>query len=171
MAEINLNPKRNNTSLPDKDRQTYGFSITELIMAVSIIGILSSVAVPQYSNHVCKSESMEAESTIGSVKAITAAYADETGVFPTTWDELSSITAIMTNSGIASGNLSTSITLPSEKYQLTIEGPEDATYEIVSERTDTCEKRNIRACIDLSTGASDLRVGDGNIDAQDPICS
>ena len=148
-----------------------GFSLTELVVGVSVLGVLSAIAIPNYHGQLCRSETMEAESTIGSVKAITAAYADETGVFPTTWDELTSIAAIMTNSGIASGNLSTSITLPSEKYQLTIEGPEDATYEIVAERTDTCEKRNMRACIDVSTGASDLRVGDGNIDAQDAICS
>ena len=114
---------------------------------------------------------MEAEATIGSVKAITAAYADETGIFPTTWDELSSISAIMTNSGVASGDLSTAITLPDEKYSLTINGPDNATYEIVAERTDGCEKRTVKACFDMSNGASDLRVGDGTIDAQDPICS
>ena len=158
-------------SLREKCNAQKGFSLTELVVGVSILGVLSAIAIPNYQGQLCRSETMEAESTIGSVKAITAAYADETGVFPTTWDELSSIAAIMTNSGIASGNLSTSITLPSEKYQLTIEGPEDAIYEIVAERTDTCEKRNMRACIDVSTGASDLRVGDGNIDAQDAICS
>ena len=171
MTKIILTKKKNHTSKQVKIKRTDGFSLTELIMAVSIIGILSSVAIPKYSNHVCKSESMEAESTISSVKAITAAYADETGVFPTTWDELSSITAIMTNSGVASGNLSTAITLPSEKYKLTIEGPEEATYEITAERTDGCEKRTVRACFDMSTGASDLKIGDGKIDAQDPICS
>ena len=149
----------------------HGFSLTELVMSVSIIGILSAVVIPRYQGQLCGSESMEAEATIGSIKAITAAYADETGVFPTTWDELSSIAAIMTNTGVARGDLSAAIILPSEKYELTIEGPKDATYEIIAERTDACEKRTIRACFDMSTGASDLRVGDGNIDAQDPICS
>ena len=158
-------------SLRQKRNAQKGFSLTELVVGVSILGVLSAIAIPNYQGQMCRSETMEAESTISSVKAITAAYADETGVFPTSWDELSSITAIMTNSGVASGDLSTSITLPSEKYELTIEGPKDATYEIIAERTDACEKRTIRACFDMSTGASDLRVGDGNIDAQDPICS
>ena len=158
-------------SLRQKRNAQKGFSLTELVVGVSILGVLSAIAIPNYQGQMCRSETMEEESTISSVKAITAAYADETGVFPTSWDELSSITAIMTNSGVAGGDLSTSITLPSEKYELTIEGPKDATYEIIAERTDACEKRTIRACFDMSTGASDLRVGDGNIDAQDPICS
>ena len=158
-------------SLRQKRNAQKGFTLTELAVGVSILGILSAIAIPNYHGQICRSETMEAESTIGSVKAITAAYADETGVLPTSWDELSSIAAIMTNSGIATGNLATAITLPSEKYQLTIVGPESATYQIVAERTEACEKRNIKACIDVSTGASDLRVGNGTIDAQDPICS
>ena len=148
-----------------------GFSLPELLVAVAIVSITTSVAIPNYFGQLCRSGASETEAHIGSLQAIISAYTDETGVFPTTWDELSSIAAIMTNSGIASGALSTSITLPSEKYQVTIEGPEDATYEIVAERKDTCEKRSVRACLDMSTGASDLKVGDGNIDAQDPICS
>ena len=150
---------------------TNGFSLPELLIAVAIVSVTTAIAIPNYFGQLCRSGASETMAHIGSLQAIISAYTDETGVFPTTWDELSSIAAIMTNSGVASGDLSTSITLPSEKYQLTIEGPEDATYEIVAERIDTCKKRSVRACLDMSTGASDLRVGDGTIDAQDAICS
>ena len=148
-----------------------GFSLIEGLIAVTIIGLLSALSTTNFLGQLCRTESSEAESTIGTIQAIIAAYIDETGAFPNNWNDLSSITAIMTNNGPASGNFSNAITLPSETYTLAINGPVDSQYEILAERTDACKKRNIKACFDLSTGASDLRKGDGNIDAQDPICS
>lgn len=149
----------------------YGFSLPEVLTVVSIIGILSAAAIPNYLGQLCRSESSEAESTIGAIQAIVAAYIDETGVFPNTWDDLSSITAIMTNRGTAKGALSNPITLPNENYKLTVNGPTNTLYEMLAERAEGCENRSIRACLDVSTGASDLRRGDGNTDAQAPICS
>lgn len=151
--------------------KTAGFSLPELMITVSIIGILSVIAIPNYVSQLCRAESSEAESTIGAIQAVIAAYIDETGVFPDTWDDLSSISAIMTNSGQASGSLSSPITLPSETYTLAVNGPTNTTYEILAERTDSCENRSIKACLDVSSGASDQKRGDGNTDAQTPICS
>ena len=136
-----------------------------------IIGTISAIAFPSYVGQLCRSESSEAESTIGAIKSIISAYIDETGVFPDTWDDLASITAIMTNNGQASGSLSNPITLPSGSYTLSITGPMNTTYKILAERTEGCEKRNIRACFDVSSGASDQKKGDGNENAQTPICS
>jgi prepilin-type N-terminal cleavage/methylation domain-containing protein len=149
----------------------HGFSLPEVLTVVSIIGILAGAAIPNYLGQLCRSESSEAESTIGAVQAIVAAYIDETGVYPNTWDDLSSITAIMSNRGIAQGALSNPITLPNENYKLTVNGPTNTLYEMLAERAEGCENRNIRACLDVGTGASDLTRGDGNTDAQAPICS
>ena len=148
-----------------------GFSLTELMITISIVGILSTAAIPSYVGQLCRTDSSETESIIGSIKAIVSAYIDETGVFPETWDELSSITAIMTTNGPASGSLSEPITLPRGTYTLAIDGPVDSAYEILAERTDGCENRSIKACLNVSTGASDLRVGGGDIDTQEAICS
>ena len=148
-----------------------GFSLTELIMAVSIVGILSAVAIPNYRAQLCRSESAEAEATIGSIQAIIAAFHDETGATPSTWDDLSSISTVMTNDGPASGALSSPISLPGNRYQVSIDGPTDSTYEILAERSEGCENRDIRACLNISTGASDQRRGDGENNAESPICA
>ena len=154
-----------------KTFKTTGFTLPEIIVTVSIVGILSTAAIPNYLSQLCRSESAEAESTVGVIKAVISAYIDETGVFPNTWDDLSTITALMTNNGVASGNLSNPITLPSGSYSLSVNGPTNTVYEMLAERTDSCENRSIRACLDVGSGASDLTRGDGNTDAPAPICS
>lgn len=148
-----------------------GFSLPELVVAVTIIGVISSIAIPNYVGQLCRSESTEAESTIGSIQAIISAFHDETGATPSTWDDLSSISAVMTNNGPASGALSSPITLPGNRYQLSIDGPTDSTYEILAERPEGCENRDIRACLNISTGASDQRRGDGANNAEAAICT
>jgi type IV pilus assembly protein PilA len=148
-----------------------GFSLTELIMAVSIVGVLSAIAIPNFKGQLCRAESAEAETTIGSIQSIIAAFVDETSELPTTWNELTSIAAIMTNNGQATGNLSTAITLPDEKYSVSITGPTDSVYNISASRTDGCPNRDIIACLDLSNGASDLEQGDGTTNAATPICT
>lgn len=154
-----------------KSKEESGFTITEIVVATTLIGMLSAIAIPKYANELCRSGSAEAEATTGSIQSIIAAYIDETGVFPQNWDDLSSITAIMTNNGIASGPFTDKIILPSGKYSLAIIGPQNASYEIEAERSDQCVNRNIRACLDMSTGASDLKRGNGSSTAETPICS
>jgi prepilin-type N-terminal cleavage/methylation domain-containing protein len=148
-----------------------GFTITETIIATTIVGLLSAVAIPNYVGQLCRAESSEAETTIGSIQSIIAAFVDETSELPTTWNELTNIAAIMTNNGQAKGNLSTAITLPNEKYSVAVTGPTDSTYEISALRTDGCPNRDMIACLDLSNGASDLERGDGTTNAATPICT
>jgi type IV pilus assembly protein PilA len=148
-----------------------GFSLSELMVATSIIGILSAIAIPNYMGQLCRAELSEAETTIGSIQSIIAAFVDETSELPTTWNELTSIAAIMTNNGQAEGNLSTAITLPNEKYSIAVTGPSESSYSIIASRTDSCPNRDIIACIDLSNGASDLEQGDGTTNAATPICT
>ncbi len=155
-----------------KDSQiSKGFTLTEIVICAGIIGLLSSIAIPSFIGQLCRSESAEAEATISSIKAIIAAFHDETGASPSTWDDLFSISAIMTNNGLASGALSSPITLPGKRYQLSIDGPTNSIYEILAERPEGCKNRDIRSCLNISTGASDQRKGDGEINAEAPICA
>jgi type IV pilus assembly protein PilA len=147
------------------------FTLTELVLAVAILGILSAVAIPNYVGQLCRAESSEAETTVSTIQSIIAAFVDETSELPTTWNALTSIAAIMTNNGQAKGNLSTAITLPNEKYSVAVTGPTDSTYEISALRTDGCPNRDMIACLDLSNGASDLKRGDGTTNAATPICT
>ena len=157
--------------IPSKNNSKNGFSLTEVLITVTIIGTLSAIAIPNYVSQLCRSESSEAESSIGSIQSIIAAFVDETSELPTTWNELTSIAAIMTNNGQAKGNLSTKITLPNEKYSIFVTGPTDSSYNISASRTDGCPNRDIISCLDLSNGASDLERGDGTTNAATPICT
>ena len=147
------------------------YTVTELMIVVAIVGILSSIAIPNYVAQLCRAETAEAESTIGAIQAVIAAFHDETGTSPSTWDDLSSIAAIMTNNGAAKGTLSNPINLPGDRYQVSIDGPVNSTYDILAERSEGCPNTDIKACLNVSTGASDQRRGDGANNAEAAICT
>ena len=130
-----------------KPRRT-GFTIVELVIVVGIISTLSAVAIPSYVGQLCRAETSEVEATIGSLKAIIASYIDETGSFPTTWDHLTSISAIMTNNGQASGKLSEPITTPSRTYQIAIDAPTNSNtiYHVFGEPINGCEDVTSNNC-------------------------
>ena len=77
-----------------------GFSYTEAIITTSIIGILSTMAVPKYFEQIQQSNNPEAPSLVSSSPTIISAYIDATGELPTHWDELSSIAAVMTTTDL-----------------------------------------------------------------------
>ena len=92
------------------------------------------------------------------------AYTDEYGVEPSTWSDLSEITAVMTSNGpagAAEGDMDEPIELISGKYTLTRSSGETGTtftLEASSVNNNGAEF-NVMACLDLDTGASDLRLG------------
>ena len=143
-------------NLATKGFANRGFSLTEILMVTLIIGLISAVAIPAQIKNLCRTETNEAAATISSIKAIIAAYIDETGAFPDKWDDLSSISAIMTNNGTASGALSNPITLPNELYEVSATRSQNSIYEIEANRLDSCPNRDVYACFNASTGASEL---------------
>lgn len=155
----------------NKSRKLSGFTLTELMIAVTIIGIISSIAIPSYTGQACKTKSSEAITSIGSLKAIIATYIDETGINPSTWDDLNSISAIMSKDGEMSGELSKKWVLPNENYEITISAPSKSIYNIAAEPKDGCENRTIKACLNVSTGASKLNKGDGSTNAANALCT
>jgi prepilin-type N-terminal cleavage/methylation domain-containing protein len=154
-----------------KNKISAGFTLTEMMIAVAIIGILSSIAIPNYTSQVCRSESSEAISSIGSLQTIIAAYIDETGVYPKSWDDLNSITAIMKKDGQMSGKFTEKWILPNENYEISVSGETTPIYNITAVPRDGCENRSINACLNTSTGASALTKGDGTTNAATVICT
>tara|TARA_B100000674_G_C37929056_1_gene956994 strand:- start:876 stop:1391 length:516 start_codon:yes stop_codon:yes gene_type:complete len=171
MTQVFRVRNKNNCRQAARLKKQAGFALTELIMAVSIVGILSAVAIPNYRAQLCRTETAEAESTIGAIQAVIAAFHDETGTSPSTWDDLSSIAAIMTNNGVAKGTLANPIVLPGNRYQVSIDGPQNSTYKILAERSEGCPNTEIKACLNVGTGASDQRRGEGVNNAEAAICT
>lgn len=148
-----------------------GFTLTEALVAVAVIGILSAVSIPSYVNQICRTDSSEAEATIGSLQAILSGYIDETGTYPKTWNDLNTYSAIMTSNGQAEGNLTNPIELPSKAYQIEILGPEESEYKINATRSEGCKNRDINACLNASNGASDMSKGNGATNASQINCT
>lgn len=66
-----------------------GFTLIELLVVVLIIGILASIAVPQYQKAVEKSRATQAITLLKSLRQAAVEYHMASGTFPLSFDELS----------------------------------------------------------------------------------
>ena len=163
-----------NTSIPPQSAE--GFSLTEALATISIIGILSSIAIPTFSNQLKRTEQREAEATIAQLMTQVVAYSDEYGIQAEGWDDLDDVAAVMTDTGTATGISFSSITLPGGNY--TLQGSRsgndyvftanpknknsDSSPPAELEDTTTASSGfNVLGCINVSTGASNIQTGDG----------
>lgn len=63
--------------------KTKGFTVVELMIAVAIIGILTSIAIPAYKDYLIRSKISEAMIFIGSAKLAVSEYYDQNHSWPT----------------------------------------------------------------------------------------
>ena len=145
-----------------------GFSLTEMLVAVSFVGILSSVALPNYLNQVNRTRQDETTSTISRIQTAIATYADEFGVLPTSWAELNESSAVMTNNGPATQDNFQGITLAGGYYDVEINNT-DNLFTITATRSDE-PNLNIIACVNLTNGASGINQGTKSEAAASPNC-
>ncbi|WP_188021857.1 hypothetical protein [Synechococcus sp. RS9907] len=152
----------------------------------AMMGTLGSIAYPNYIASQQKAKCSETRAKLMTIPPIISAHIDATGEAPRTWDDLSSIAAVMTSNGPATGDLDTPITLPRTNYELSVEGPSESTYLLtancfvktpVSDPDDREEQElkeaafhKIRSCFNVSNGASDLTSGSGTDPANTPNC-
>lgn len=147
-----------------------GFTLTELLAVTAIVGILSSIALPNYLSQLNRTRQNEASSTITQLQNAIVAYADENGVYPEKWEELNEVVAIMTPSGETFPDEFKKMTLASsgceQKEQnncYTVEAihaKKDSLYTLSALPVDTSRKNyNVIACLDLISGSSDFKKG------------
>lgn len=158
---------KNKLKEPKKIR-SLGFSLSELLVTVSIVGILSSIALPNYFEQVQRTRQNEAASTISQIQTTIAAYADEFGVLPTSWAELNETSAVMTDDGPAISNNFQEITLAGGYYGVAINNT-DNLFTITASR-DEAPNLNIIACVNLTNGASGINQGTKAAAASAPNC-
>ena len=163
--------------LPPRRQEANGFTLVEAMITVVIVGILSSIALPNYFNQVQRTKQNEAASTLAQFQTTVASYLDEFNLSPVNWVDLNNVAVIMTNSGPASaGNaLTTQITLPGDQYSVSRTNVADNYYEFTATSTNNnASEYNVIACVCLSTGASDIKKGtidsEGEVTTADLVC-
>ena len=154
--------------LRNTNKRSAGFTLMEMLVTVSLVGILSSVALPNYLNQMNRTRQNEAASTISQIQTTIAAYADEFGLLPTSWAELNNTNAVMTNNGPATADNFQEITLAGGFYDVTVSNT-DNLFTITATRSKT-PNLNIIACINLSNGASGINQGTKAAAATAPNC-
>ena len=95
-----------------------GFSLTELLAAMSILGVLSAVALPSYLDQLERNNQAKAKAEVQQLISLTAAHNDEFGTPAKGWSDLDEIATIMTNEGPASGVDFENIETSDQKYIL-----------------------------------------------------
>lgn len=101
------------------------------------------------------------------ILASIAAYNDEFGMPPETWEDLSLLNAVMTSEGPAgtsNGSLTTPIRLPNNHYQMQkSNNSTNGYFELKAETVNqSAVHYNVLACVDLRTGASSVLRGRAN---------
>ena len=149
---------------------TNGFTLTEALSTIVIVGILSSVALPNYLNQLTRTRQSEASSSITQLQNAIVAYADENGVYPASWRDLNEVAAIMTPSGATTQNDFKKMTLASSGCEsknqnncYTVEAihtNQDSLYTLSAMPVNANHKNyNVIACLDLRLGSSDFKKG------------
>ena len=144
-----------------------GFSLTELMIAVAIIGTLGAVALSQYFNQVQKTRQNEAVATVSQIQTTIAAFVDEMGLLPSSWNDLNKITPLMNPEGPANQTNFSAINLASAGCTESIKNgcyqvdasERDQIFTLNAKSRNSDAAYNVVACLDLRTGATDLKKG------------
>ena len=147
-----------------------GFTLTELMVAVGIVGILSAIALPNYANSVNRARQADAANQITQIQSTIQAFREEYLVNPSSWSDLARITPVASSTGPAVSSSFAAITTPNgSHYQLSVSGNSDL-KTIIATPTRVDHRWDIKACLDTNSGYSDLRKGNGSQAAAEPIC-
>ena len=65
-----------------------GFSMTELVIYMAVVGVLSMVIVPNFLSYLEKSKKMTTEATLGAVKNAIQSFHSDTGRYPESLQDL-----------------------------------------------------------------------------------
>lgn len=155
---------------PSYRRHSQGFSLTEALITVAIIALLSAIAIPNYINSLNKGRQTDAATQVSQIQSGIQAFANEFLVGPAGWSDLGRVTSVMTPSGVASGGSFSAIQSQSGLYSITVSSS-GSTYLIQASTSRSGPNWDIAACVNTANGASQQTRGSGSAPAASPVCS
>ena len=147
-----------------------GFTLTEALVTVGIVGTLSAIAMPNYFNQLELTKQRDATTAVNYAMSLASTFNDEFGAPAKGWNELDEVGTIMAKDGPATAETFEKIILPGGKY--TLKGKlEDNTYTFTAakynpnleDETPNKNKYAILGCINVLTGASQVKLGGQNL--------
>lgn len=155
-----------------KQGASEGLTLPELLISVAILGMLSAISLPNYMNAIKATRQKDVANQISTIATSIGAYREEFLANPSSWDDLSRMSPVVTNNGGAKGNSFTPITSPNGGYYtITI----SSTGNLLSLRGTPVSSGSmnwdIKSCLNTQTGISDLKLGNGSTAAADPLCT
>lgn len=136
--------------------------MAELMMSTAIIGILSGIAVPNYMKQMDRTRQRETVTTVTqAMDLVMTTYDEEDNILPNGWNDFRR--DFMTDTGVASGETFSEITLPGASYKLSATGGGlEPRYVFTATPTvSRASSFNVLGCINVQTGASNIQTGDG----------
>ena len=155
-------------------RNCDGFTITELMTSVAIVGMLSGVAMPKYLQQAQKARQADVANQITQIISTVQAYREEFLDEPRSWDDLARVMAVSTATGTARGGSYSSIQSPNGgHYRISISpGSRFSPTRITASPTDRKQDGwSVRACINTESGVMQIEKQSPNSNFVYPSCS
>jgi type IV pilus assembly protein PilA len=152
---MKISNQKSNRSRSRKVIARNGFTMTEIIIAATIIGILTTIATPNYLKSLRFAKQKEAEIVISTILTSISSFEEEYGRIPKGWDDLDRTQPLRTATGIASGASYSQVQLPGENYSL--KGSINANTVVLE--ADSSNNWNVVGCINISNGLSAIKKG------------
>ena len=141
-----------------------GFTLAELALAVALLGILSSIAIPSFFSQLLITRQRGCSAQLAMVQTSTMLFNDENAIPPASWSDLNEMSAILIDSGTA-GSIKRfgTIKLRNDNYSMTITNPYDGSssiygYECTSDDANA-SGYNVLGCVNIDNGATEIKLG------------
>ena len=148
-----------------------GFTLIELMVAISIVSILSAIAVPKYLQQVQKARQSDTANQINQILTTIQAYREEFLDDPSGWNDLARITPVKQDSGIAKGSSYSAISSPNGgHYSIAIQKGNPFSIT-ATPRQSKQAGWSIKACINTTTGVAELKKQTPGSSTPNPVCT
>ncbi len=140
-----------------------GFTLTELVISIAILGTLSAIAVPQFFSQLQSAK--QTTCIVFMTKTLSTVTGASAEGDPKGWDDLHEYSAVMSTNGPAKGkDFSTDISI-NEDYDFSMTDTSPLYKAECIPINSSLAKYNALGCVNIQSGAFQIKQGDGTTPA------